>query len=41
MTYEQLQHIPLWVLLHLPNALFWWGLRFLLIAKAIAHQARL
>jgi len=31
-----LEYVALWVLLHLPHALFWWGLHFLLIARSIA-----
>lgn len=35
---SHLQYVALWVLLHLPHALFWWGMRLLAIAKSIAHH---
>lgn len=35
---SHLDYIAVWVLLRLPHALFWWGLRFLGIARSIADQ---
>ena len=41
MTYEAIQRLALWTLMHLPDTLFWWGNHFLLIARAIANRTGL